>query len=370
MCEVVCSTDLEGCGAEFHKYNNFKVGLVWMTIAVGGPRRRETSDMPSGASVTSWHQDRCPKGWLAVETSIGPEAVWKQGKRDTSTTGTTETPARTEKFASRDRKDARKQARRPAPSVCVRSVSITAGRLTTGVGAAMAASRLVLVDGTGFGWLEPGDQRTRGVGVVGRPNGTVACISCGGSLVKTGLAGVSILGLLKDALATGKTELASIPWDRPVCCRAVPARASVPNREYESLCRARAEWTIPEVGVPIMEAAGARYGGKTRTLHFEAEGMEEIAAAALRAFPPRDDNTLDVVLCCGWNCDGTSLPLECFAAKTLTAATTWRDLVREALTQAGAWDGGRTSRQGRGYGPYRHVERTEVACVGRGLQSC
>lgn len=87
----------------------------------------------------------------------------------------------------------------------------------------MVASRLVLVDSTGFGWLEAGDQRARGAGVVARPNGAVACMSCGGSLVKTGSAGVSILGLLKDALATGKMELASIPWDRPVCCRAAAA---------------------------------------------------------------------------------------------------------------------------------------------------
>lgn len=218
------------------------------------------------------------------------------------------------------------------------------GKPTSGRARPMALSRLVLVDSTGFGWLEAGAQAARGAGLADRGNGTVACISCGGSLVKDGQAKVSILWLLKAALAQG--FFGDINGDRPVCCRAIPAHRSVPGREYGSLVQARKEWSVAEAGPSIMDSAGARYGGRSHTLHFQppvaAEGMEEVVAAAVHAFPARPSDALDVVLCCGWNCDGAMLPLECFAAKTLTDARTWREFVREALTQADereGWEG-------------------------------
>ena len=225
----------------------------------------------------------------------------------------------------------------------VRSVAAR-GKPTSGRARLMALSCLVLVDSTGFGWLEAGNQAARGAGLADRRNGTVACISCGGSLVKDGQAKVSILWLLKAALMEG--FFGDINGDRPVCCRAVPAERSVPGRGYGSLVQARKEWSVAEAGPSIMDSAGARYGGQSQTLHFQpsvaAEGMEEVVAAAVHAFPVRPRDTLDVVLCCGWNCDGAMLPLECFAAKTLTAARTWREFVREALTQADereGWEG-------------------------------
>ena len=240
----------------------------------------------------------------------------------------------------------------------VRSVAAR-GKPTSGRARPMALSRLVLVDSTGFGWLEAGNQAARGAGLADRRNGTVACISCGGSLVKDGQAKVSILWLLKAALMEG--FFGDINGDRPVCCRAVPAERSVPGRRYGSLVQARKEWSVAEAGPSIMDSAGARYGGQSQTLHFQpsvaAEGMEDVVAAAVHAFPVRPRDTLDVVLCCGWNCDGATLPLECFAAKTLTAARTWKEFVREVLTQA-------DEREGWGGASNRHmVSGTETVWV-------
>ena len=202
----------------------------------------------------------------------------------------------------------------------------------------MALQRLVLVDSTGFGWLEPGQQVAAGRGLVRPDANTAAVIVCGGSLLKGNQGAASILGMLQQAIATKRMD--AMPADRPVCCRAVPARNSVPDREYGGLVQARREWGVAEAGPSIMECAGARYGGRRNALHFQlgvaADGIADVVAAAVAAYPARASHTLDVVLCCGWNCNGDMLPLECFAAKCLTNASTWQEFVREVLTQAGA----------------------------------
>ena len=42
-----------------------------------------------------------------------------------------------------------------------------------------------------------------------------------------------------------------------------------------------------------------------------------IAYWAARELPAYRAGTVDILLCCGWNCDGGPLPLEAFAAKKL-----------------------------------------------------
>ena len=46
----------------------------------------------------------------------------------------------------------------------------------------------------------------------------------------------------------------------PACCRAMPARESVPGREYEALIAARESWGVTEAGPPISTTARQLYG--------------------------------------------------------------------------------------------------------------
>ena len=197
---------------------------------------------------------------------------------------------------------------------------------------------VLLADSTAFGWLPANTTlASMGGGTVARSPELVASISCAGSLLKRGQCGQSILGLVRDAVLQPGGLLAGIAGDRPVCVRAVPARDSVPERSYEGLEQARKHWQILEVGPTILESCRDKYKG--RSLHFNSaeagEAMETVWRAAVSAMPLRGSETLDVVLCCGWNCSGATLPAECFAARQLCRAQTWSDFVRQALTQAG-----------------------------------
>ena len=46
---------------------------------------------------------------------------------------------------------------------------------------------------------------------------------------------------------------------------------------------------------------------------------------------PQAAGTVPVLICCGWNCDAQMLPLECFAARQLVEAKTWKELVRGSV---------------------------------------
>ena len=135
-------------------------------------------------------------------------------------------------------------------------------------------------------------------------------------MLKKGTCGDSVLGLVRNAVVNGSAGWAEVAPETPVCCRAVPAVRSVPGREYAALVAARQSWSVTEAGVPILDTVQDKYG--IRGLHFQpkdaAAAMSEVWDAAVAAFPPRGENTIDIVICCGWNCDGQLVPLECFAA--------------------------------------------------------
>ena len=84
---------------------------------------------------------------------------------------------------------------------------------------------------------------------------------CGGSLVKGNQGAASIAGMLQRGIGTTRFE--SIPADRPVCCRAVPGHQSVLGRG------------VADAEPPIMESAGARYGGRRKAVRpGECKGEE------------------------------------------------------------------------------------------------
>ena len=209
----------------------------------------------------------------------------------------------------------------------------------------MPLQSLLLADSTAFGWLPAGPMRQRGSGTVMREGGLVACISCGASLVKRGGSGLSILCLVKEAALQAHPDFAQVPPDTRVCVRAVRAERSVPNREYEALAIGRKDWSVLEAGPCIMDVCAQRYGTGKKPLHFlerEAEGaMTEVWQAAVQGFPSRSEQTVDILLCCGWNCEASLLPVENFAAGQLIRCETWKDFTREALTQAGGTESSR-----------------------------
>ena len=203
----------------------------------------------------------------------------------------------------------------------------------------MALQSLLLVDSTGHGYLPKGGPATHGCGAATVAPGKVACIACGGSLVRKGSGGSSILRVLREWLLNDEHGMQAIERERPVCCRAVPAQDSVPQGAYAALEEARQSWRVQEAGPTIMQTAAASYGQATRALHFRAseaaDAMGRVWEAARQSFPARPANTIDVVICCGWNCNDKEIPVECLAARKLVDAVTWEDFVREALTQAG-----------------------------------
>lgn len=89
--------------------------------------------------------------------------------------------------------------------------------------------------------------------------GLAPAIVCGGSLVRRGSAGPCAVDLLmKDWVLKGGLE--AFAPDHEIEVGVVPAKQSVPAREYEALAVARAGFGTVETATTIMAAAREAYG--------------------------------------------------------------------------------------------------------------
>ena len=179
------------------------------------------------------------------------------------------------------------------------------------------AKRFLLSDSTAYGWLPSRAVSGNGVEVVQE---TIAFISCGGSLIRKGTSGPSILTLLSNWI---KENPDFLHQDAAVCCKAVPARDSVPQRSYDALERGRDQWQLPETKTPIMHIAPEAYKG--RTLHFKAAvastAMQTVVQVALQDFPAE---RFPVLVCAGWNVSEKEHIDEMLALRHLCDAQDWK----------------------------------------------
>ena len=179
------------------------------------------------------------------------------------------------------------------------------------------AKRFLLSDSTAYGWLPSRAVSGNGVEVVQE---TIAFISCGGSLIRKGTSGPSILTLLSNWI---KENPDFLHQDAAVCCKAVPARDSVPQRSYDALERGRDQWQVPETKTPIMHIAPEAYKG--RTLHFKAAVastvMQTVVQVALQDFPAE---RFPVLVCAGWNVSEKEHIDEMLALRHLCDAQDWK----------------------------------------------
>ena len=179
------------------------------------------------------------------------------------------------------------------------------------------AKRFLLSDSTAYGWLPSRAVSGNGVEVVQE---TIAFISCGGSLIRKGTSGPSILTLLSNWI---KENPDFLHQDAAVCCKAVPARDSVPQRSYDALERGRDQWQVPETKTPIMHIAPEAYKG--RTWHFKAAvastAMQTVVQVALQDFPAE---RFPVLVCAGWNVSEKEHIDEMLALRHLCDAQDWK----------------------------------------------
>ena len=179
------------------------------------------------------------------------------------------------------------------------------------------ATRFLLSDSTAYGWLPSRAVSGNGVAVVQE---TIAFISCGGSLIRKGTSGPSILTLLSHWI---KENPDFLHQDAAVCCKAIPARESVPQRSYDALERGRDQWRVLETTRPIMQIAPEAYRGKT--LHFKPDvastAMQAVVHAALQDFPAE---RFPVLVCAGWNVSEKEHIDEMLALSHLCDAQDWK----------------------------------------------
>ena len=212
---------------------------------------------------------------------------------------------------------------------------------------------VLLADSTAYGWLrEEGTPVVSGAGLVVRQlpaSGTpcTAAIVCGGSLVKPGTRskaeGRQGKTILEEIMPWLETEALGLGPDAAVVTRAVPARRSVPQREYGALETARTAFGTKETKRAILDICPECYG-KGDKLHFAAasavaglervveaavadiqEEIEEASRTAMRSLAAEEASAVEelsatrrslvdvgfrdrpwvaVVICCGWNCSG------------------------------------------------------------------
>ena len=189
---------------------------------------------------------------------------------------------------------------------------------------------VVLSDSTGYGWLA---DRQRGAALVVRSAGTVAAIVCGGSLVQPpGPNQQSILDVFfGDWVLLGGVE--AVAPETEVAVAVVPARHSVPGRDYEGLAVARAAFRIKETTQPILVTTPAAYGQK-KALHFmpqvasEAfESVVNVAVTELEQQCHRVRPWVAVVVCAGWNCGEATLLRESYLVAQMGACQRWLELL-------------------------------------------
>lgn len=168
---------------------------------------------------------------------------------------------------------------------------------------------LCLADSTAYGFME-GSTCSDGAGVVQEGTTTVVC-SCGGSLVKPGNAGFSIMRLfnqhLQEAVKGYNQEVALPPDDAMVSCRAIPARDSVPNRHWQLLEEHRRDYGLAETSKTILELCRDDYNRKSK-LHFKTTNARDamqrlIDTASEEILHGKPDDCIAVVICAGWNVD-------------------------------------------------------------------
>lgn len=198
----------------------------------------------------------------------------------------------------------------------------------------MAASApefvVVLSDSTAYGWL--GANTPEGQDFVVRNNRKLfAAVCCGGAVLKPGKGGPgakSAATLTMEWLLGGASAL--VPAKTPLVCRAIPARRSVPQREYVALEKARSDFGVLETATPILDVEAASY--YKRQLHFKADvaaaAMERIVQLAVQEASaavggPPAATWIAVVVCAGWNCQPGQILSECHCVADLTRSTTW-----------------------------------------------
>eukprot|EP00435_Cladocopium_sp_Y103_P074850 s63_g51.t1 len=212
---------------------------------------------------------------------------------------------------------------------------------------------LVLSDSTGYGWL-PGKALGGTALVVREEINGVAAVVCSGSLVKAGTAGPCALDvIMKDWVLQG--AVTAFAAERAVEVGIIPARESVPRREYEALKLARTSFQVPETPRPILSLVGEAYGRAQRPLHFvraEAEAamdtlvkatvedmktMRKAAAGAEHRSAPgsaaehrsaADGRWIAVVVCAGWNCVEKEVLAEAFVAARLARCRAWAETLQ------------------------------------------
>lgn len=182
------------------------------------------------------------------------------------------------------------------------------------------AARLLLSDSTAFGWLPSPEHHGNGVVQV---HNTTAFISCGGSLVKRGSTGPSILDMLSTWLLENSDFLDD---NKAVCCRAVPASNSVPQRDYPALEHGRRQWNVPETRKSILEVVPTAY--KSKGLHFKpsmaSDAMCKVVEEAAADIANSAGDSFPIIVCAGWNARDRDHIDELFALRHLCDAQDWK----------------------------------------------
>ena len=185
---------------------------------------------------------------------------------------------------------------------------------------------LVLSDSTGYGWLPGGNLG--GTALVVRDE--------------------TKLGILPGGLEAFHAEHAAQVG-------IIPARESVPGREYEGLQLARKCFGVPETPRTILSLVGKAYANRKDQLHFsntEAPGaMDTLVTATLEDMRAQrgvaataehrsaqdsaaehgsaaNDPWIAVVVCAGWNCTEKEILAENFVAARLARSRTWAEVVQ------------------------------------------
>ena len=212
---------------------------------------------------------------------------------------------------------------------------------------------LVLSDSTGYGWL-PGGNLGGTALVVRDETKLVAAVVCSGSLTKPGTAGPCALDVVMEQwILPGGLE--AFHAEHAAQVGIIPARESVPGREYEGLQLARKCFGVPETPRTILSLVGKAYANRKDQLRFsntEAPGaMDTLVTATLEDMRAQrgvaataehrsaqdsaaehrsaaNDPWIAVVVCAGWNCTEKEILAENFVAARLARSRTWAEVVQ------------------------------------------
>ena len=158
-----------------------------------------------------------------------------------------------------------------------------------------------LSDSTGYGLL-PDPKGFGAASLVDPETKCAISISCGGSLMKKGSAQKSTMELFLEFLSRG-SGLGPAD-DTLVVVGCIPARDSVPNRNWPLLEEHRRGHNIRETSKTIMEICSDCYN-KTG-LHFNkllapSAMRRVITSASEELLEGQPDGCIAVVICAGWN---------------------------------------------------------------------